>query len=82
MAEDATRSGPEEEAASPADQPGAAGEDSTTFSRCARCRHAEQVDCAAGTLICTKHNMRCDAESDAIPDDCPQFEERSETAGG
>ncbi len=49
-------------------------QDSLTFSRCAACRHAENVDRSAGSFVCRKHNMRCDAESDAIPDDCPQYE--------
>ncbi len=49
--------------------------DSITFSRCAGCRFATQVNSAAGTLICNKHNMCVNAEADEIPDDCTEFEE-------
>ena len=48
--------------------------DSATFSRCARCKHAEQVNSAAGTLACKKHNMLINAEADEIPDDCAEHE--------
>jgi len=48
--------------------------DSATFSRCALCRHAEELDRAGGTLLCGKHNMRINAEADEIPDDCPDYD--------
>jgi len=48
--------------------------DSATFSRCARCRNAQEVNSAAGTLVCKKHNMLINAEADEIPDDCPAHE--------
>jgi len=48
--------------------------ESVSFARCMACVHAADIDRAAGAFICKKHDMRCDAESDAIPDDCPQFE--------
>jgi hypothetical protein len=50
-------------------------QDSHTFMRCTSCKHAENVNIAAGTFICAKHNMKCDAEDDAIPDDCVEYEE-------
>ena len=56
-------------------------QDSMTFSRCAACRHSDKVDIAAGTLVCTKHSMLCDAEDDAIPDDCVEFEPDAEGPG-
>ena len=49
-------------------------EESITFSRCASCRHAEELDRAAGTLLCAKHDMRINAEADEIPDDCPDYD--------
>ena len=48
--------------------------DSATFSRCAWCKHAAEVDTSAGALLCQKHNMRVNAEADEIPDDCVEFE--------
>ena len=48
--------------------------DSSTFARCAACRNAAEVDRAAGTLLCTKHSMRVNAEADEIPDDCEEYE--------
>ena len=50
--------------------------ESATFARCLRCRHAAEVDISAGTLLCTKHDMRINAEADEIPDDCREFEEK------
>jgi hypothetical protein len=52
--------------------------DSATFSRCARCRFAEEVNSAAGTLLCKKHNMLINAEADEIPDDCAEHEPADE----
>lgn len=73
MVENSAGPDPEENArATPAESE----QDSMTFSRCMGCAHVDEIDRAAGTLLCEKHNMRCDAESDAIPDDCPQFEPR------
>jgi hypothetical protein len=46
--------------------------DSATFTRCARCRYAEEINSAAGTLVCKKHNMLINAEADEIPDDCAE----------
>lgn len=46
--------------------------DSATFSRCAGCRHAKEVDISGGTLACGKHNMLINAEADEIPDDCAE----------
>ena len=60
-------------AAAPA-QPNAPGADSMTFSRCAACRSAAEVNSAAGTLLCKKHNMLINAEADEIPDDCADYE--------
>ena len=48
--------------------------DSATFSRCAACKNAEEVNSAAGTLVCKKHNMLINAEADEIPDDCVEHE--------
>jgi hypothetical protein len=48
--------------------------DSATFSRCAKCTFAEEVNSAAGTLVCKKHNMLINAEADEIPDDCVEHE--------
>ena len=48
--------------------------DSSTFSRCAGCTHAAEVDRSAGALLCRKHNMRVNAEADEIPDDCVEYE--------
>jgi len=56
---------------------GPAGErptDSASFLRCAACRHAADVNPAAGTLLCRRHNMFVDALANEIPDDCPAFE--------
>lgn len=50
--------------------------DSTTFARCGTCVHADEMDAAAGTLLCKKHDMRINAEADEIPDDCVEFEPR------
>ena len=54
--------------------PNAPAVDSTTFSRCAACRSATEVNSAAGTLLCKKHNMLINAEADEIPDDCSDYE--------
>jgi len=54
--------------------PGPPAVDSATFSRCARCKHADEVNTAAGTLACKKHNMLINAEADEIPDDCVEHE--------
>jgi hypothetical protein len=54
--------------------PGPPAVDSATFSRCARCKHADGVNTAAGTLACKKHNMLINAEADEIPDDCAEHE--------
>ena len=62
---------PEQEKQSP--QVSGAGMDSATFSRCAGCRHAAEVDVSAGTLLCRKHDMRINAEADEIPDDCREY---------
>ena len=62
------------EAALQAEPPGPPAVDSATFSRCARCRFAEEVNSAAGTLLCQKHNMLINAEADEIPDDCAEHE--------
>jgi hypothetical protein len=51
--------------------------DSASFLRCAGCRHAKEVDTAAGTLLCDKHNMHINAEQDEIPDDCVEHEPSS-----
>ncbi len=48
--------------------------DSASFSRCAGCGHAADVNDSAGTLVCKKHNMLVNAEADEIPDDCAAFE--------
>jgi len=48
-------------------------QESEAFARCAACRHSAEIDSAAGTFICRKFNMRCDAEGGAIPDDCIEF---------
>ena len=48
--------------------------DSATFSRCAGCKNAEEINSAAGTLVCKKHNMLINAEADEIPDDCVEHE--------
>jgi len=54
-------------------QPDAAA-DSMTFQRCSVCRHADEVNSAAGTLLCKKHNMLINAEADEIPDECADYE--------
>ena len=54
--------------------PSSSQADSVTFSRCANCRHATDVNSAAGTLVCAKHNMFINAEADEIPDDCAEHE--------
>ena len=54
--------------------PSASQADSVTFSRCAGCKHATEVNSAAGTLTCMKHNMSINAEADEIPDDCAEHE--------
>lgn len=65
-----------------ADSTGGAGRtainpaDSATFSRCAGCIHAQDVDVSAGTLVCGKHNMIINAEADEIPDDCIEHEKK------
>ncbi len=65
---------PKEPPAEPAAESGPPAVDSATFSRCARCRYAEEVNSAAGTLACKKHNMLINAEADEIPDDCVEHE--------
>lgn len=57
------------------------GDDSATFSRCMGCRHAEDVDVSAGTLLCNEHNMRINAEADEIPDDCTAYEPKADETG-
>ena len=77
--------GMQPEPAAEASAPGtAAASDSITFSRCAACRHAEQVNVSAGTLVCRRHNMCVNAEADEIPDDCVEYEESggAPAAGG
>jgi hypothetical protein len=69
---------PAAQAAEPADPPVA---DSLTFSRCAECRNAEDVNSAAGTLVCKKHNMLINAEADEIPDDCVEHEPKNDKCG-
>jgi len=64
----------DERAGAPWPPPDAPPVDSATFTRCARCRHAEEVNSAAGTLLCKKHNMLINAEADEIPDDCLEHE--------
>ena len=49
-------------------------EESITFTRCADCANAEDVNGVAGKLLCKKHDMRIDAEADEIPDDCPDYD--------
>ena len=71
--EDLEPSSPTEEAA-PAESPSADADDSVTFSRCAECANAEEVNTTAGTLVCKKHNMCVNAEADEIPDDCVEYE--------
>ena len=48
--------------------------DSSTFARCATCRHAKNVNIEHGTLLCKRFNMLVNAEADEIPDDCPEYE--------
>jgi len=55
--------------------------DSATFSRCAACKNAEEVNSAAGTLLCKKHNMLINAEADEIPDDCVEHEPKNGECG-
>ena len=55
--------------------------DSLTFSRCAECKNAEEVNSAAGTLVCKKHNMLINAEADEIPDDCVEYEAKDGECG-
>lgn len=50
-------------------------QDSAAFTRCASCRHAADIDLNAGVLVCKKHNMRCNADTGVIPDDCLQYEQ-------
>jgi hypothetical protein len=72
---------PKEPPAQPAAEaapPGPPAVDSATFSRCARCKYAEEVNSAAGTLACKKHNMLINAEADEIPDDCVEHESADE----
>ena len=72
---------PKEAPAEPAAEAAPAGPpavDSATFSRCARCKYAEEVNSAAGTLACKKHNMLINAEADEIPDDCVEHEPTDE----
>jgi len=63
--------GTQEETGGQSDQ---TSQDSEAFIRCASCRHAAEVDRDAGTLLCKRHNMRCNAEVGAIPDDCLHYE--------
>ena len=56
------------------DTPAEGAQDSAAFMRCCACRYAAEVDRSAGTLLCVKHNMLCEAESGAIPDDCVEHE--------
>ncbi len=57
-----------------AESPSPDADDSVTFSRCADCVNAEEVNTTAGTLVCKKHNMCVNAEADEIPDDCVEYE--------
>ena len=50
--------------------------DSAAFARCASCAHAGELDRSAGTLLCSKHDMRINAEADEIPDECTEFSAR------
>jgi hypothetical protein len=59
-------------------EPANAAADSATFSRCAACRNAGEVNSAAGTLVCKKHNMLINAEADEIPDDCVEYDPNDE----
>ncbi len=70
-AQPAAEIAPTSAAAEPAGPPAV---DSATFSRCARCKYADEVNTAAGTLACKKHNMLINAEADEIPDDCAEHE--------
>ncbi len=47
--------------------------DSATFSRCAGCANAREVDRSVGTLVCAHYNMLVNAELDEIPDDCVAY---------
>ena len=69
---------PEEEGALSGVTADTAEADSSTFARCASCRHAAEVERSAGTLVCRKHNMLVNAEADEIPDDCVEYEAREE----
>jgi len=69
--DDARPEGPQKETAGQSDR---TPQDSVAFTRCASCKHAAEVDHDAGTLLCKKHNMRCNAEIGAIPNDCLQYD--------
>lgn len=53
-------------------------QDSVSFSRCAGCKYSAEVDSSSGTLLCTQHDMRINAEADEIPDDCVAYEPADE----
>lgn len=65
-------------AAEPTDEsvpetPAPSQQDSLTFSRCAGCANAKEIDRSAGTLVCSQYNMLVNAEADEIPDDCIEY---------
>jgi len=66
------REAPEEETPGQA-ATGPGPQESEAFARCIVCRHSAEMDRAAGTFVCRKFDMRCDAEGGAIPDDCIEF---------
>ena len=76
MSEDVESAQTETADANPPDSAGQ--EESVTFARCADCVHGEEVDSAAGRLLCKKHDMRVDAEADEIPDDCVAYEAKGD----
>ena len=54
----------------------------TNFERCFCCRHADEKDANAGTLVCLAYNMFINAMTNEIPDDCVEFEDaRSKPEG-
>ena len=68
--------------AEPSSAPADGQPDSVNFERCSTCRHADGIDRNTGTLHCKKHDMYVDAEADEIPDDCAEYEARSERGEG
>jgi len=61
-------------ARAPGEAPAGVEGESTSFGRCATCRHGENVDIERGTLRCRRHVMLVDADADEIPDDCVEYE--------